>query len=814
MNKKHSDYALGLINKLTLEEKIALVAGHNFMYTNEIPRLGIPSIRMSDGPHGLRIQTPEQDSLMGSSVATCFPSAATSACSWNLDLLKEMGKAMGEEARYYGVDIILGPGVNIKRNPLCGRNFEYFSEDPLLAGKLGAAEVTGIQSEGVGTSLKHFAFNNEENHRMFGDSVVDMRAAREIYLKPFEYIVKNAHPETVMNAYNKVNGISCTENKWLLTDVLRNEWGFDGLVMTDWGATHNRIEGIKAGNDLEMPGDTLICRKWLFDGVKNGTLKEEELNERALNVLDLVSKHINKNKLDNVDWEKHHALASQIAEESAVLLKNNGLLPLKKEDKLCVIGELFEKMRYQGSGSSMITSYKITTCKDAFDSNGVDYIYFKGYQENQKESPSLLTDAVEGAKDFEKVVIFAGLTDSEETEGGDRENMSLPTNQLRLIEELIKANKQIVLVLFGGSSVELPFFDDVNSILNMYLPGQNGGEATYKLLFGEANPSGRLAETWPIKYEDVPFGNEFGKSKQLVYKESVFVGYRYYLSANKDVRFPFGFGLSYTSFDYSDLNIKEDKENIYVTTKVKNIGEVKGKETIQVYVQGHDTNFFKPNRELKGFVKVKLSPNESRTVEIAIRKDDLKHWNIKDNKYDLEQGKYLIQIGRNSRDIILEKSIELDGINLDDIYPKNPGILYKNLKFSEINNEIFEEMSGMRIHKISDKKPFTMESRITDLKASLPGKILYKVVVGVADKELKAANKLPDGVDKDNKVKAAMAMKRMMVSNCPLGMTMAAGQRFPYNLAEGLVDIANWKIFRGLRKINKKIDAPSIPEIK
>ena len=814
MKKAHSEYALKLIKELNIKEKIALVSGHNFMYTNEIPRLGIPFIRMSDGPHGLRIQTPEQDSLMGSSIATCFPTAATSACSWNPELLKQMGKAMGEEARYYGIDIILGPGVNIKRNPLCGRNFEYFSEDPLLAGKLGAAEVEGIQLEGIGTSLKHFAFNNEENHRMFGDSVVDMRAAREIYLKPFEYIVKNAHPETVMNAYNKVNGVSCTENKWLLTDVLRDEWGFDGLVMTDWGATHNRVEGIKAGNDLEMPGDTLICRKWLLDGIKKGTLKEEELDERVLNVLDLVSKHINKNKLENIDWESHHALASQIAEESAVLLKNDGLLPLKKEEKLCVIGELFEKMRYQGSGSSMITSYKITSSKDAFDSKGVNYVYFKGYQENQKESASLLTEAIEGAKEFDKVVLFVGLTDSEETEGGDRENMSLPANQLRLIEALIKAKKQIVLVLYGGSSVELPFFDNVNSILNMYLPGQNGGEATYKLLFGETNPSGRLAETWLEKYEDVPFGDEFGKSKQLVYKESVFVGYRYYLTANKDVRFPFGYGLSYTSFYYSDLNIKEDIENIYVTTNVKNVGLVKGKETIQLYIQGPDTNFFKPIRELKGFMKVELSPNESKIVEIVIRKDDLNHWNIKDNKYVLEKGKYLIQIGRNARDIVLEKSIELDGMNLDEIYSKNTGILYKNLKISEINNEIFEEMCGMKIPKVCNKKPFSMESRITDLKASLPGKILYKVVVGVADKELKAAKKLPDGVDKDNKVKAALAMKRMMVSNCPLGMTMAAGQRFPYNLAEGLVDIANWKIFRGLRKINKKIDAPSLSEIK
>ena len=300
-NQKHSYYALKILPQLTLEEKIALVSGHDFMFTNAIPRLNIPAIRMSDGPHGLRVQTPGEGNIMGSSPATSFPTAATTANSWNPKLLKEMGSMMGEEARYYGIDIILGPGINIKRNPLCGRNFEYFSEDPLLAGALGAGEVMGIQSQGVGVSTKHFAFNNEENHRFMGDSVVDMRAAREIYLKPFEYVVKNAHPETIMNAYNKVNGVYCTENKWLLTDVLRNEWGFDGLVMTDWGATHNRIEGIKAGNDLEMPGDTLICRKWLYDAINNGNLDIKELDERVLNVLDLVSKHLNKNKIETID---------------------------------------------------------------------------------------------------------------------------------------------------------------------------------------------------------------------------------------------------------------------------------------------------------------------------------------------------------------------------------------------------------------------------------------------------------------------------------------------------------------------------------
>ncbi len=808
----HSKYALDLINKLTLEEKIALLAGHNFMFTNEIPRLGIPSIRMSDGPHGLRIQGIEEAGVMAVSTATCFPNAATTANSWNPELLQKMGKAMAEEARFYGIDIILGPGVNIKRNPLCGRNFEYFSEDPLLAGVLGAAEVSGIQSEGIGTSLKHFAFNNEENHRYMGDSVVDMRAAREIYLKPFEYIVKNAHPETIMNGYNLVNGVHCSENKWLLTDILRDEWGFDGLVMTDWGATHDRIKGIKAGTDLEMPGDTPICRKWIYDAIKDGSLDEKELDEKVLNVLDLVSKHINKIKLETVDWNAHHKLAGKIAEQSAVLLKNDGLLPLNKEEKLCVVGELFEKMRYQGSGSSMINPHTLTTCKDAFEKNEVNFVYFKGYKQNDtKQTEALIKEAIEGCKDFDKVLLFIGLTDYEESEGGDRENMSLPQNQLDLINALVKENKKIIVVLFGGSVVELPFFDDVDSILNMFLPGQNGGEATYKLLFGESNPCGRLSETWPIKYSDVPYFEEFGKTKQPVYKESIFVGYRYYLSANKEVRFPFGYGLSYTSFEYSDLSIKEKEDEIVATLTVKNIGVKEGREIVQLYVQGPDTDFFKPIRELKDFTLVNLKPNESKKVEIIISKEDLKHWDLKHKKYRLEAGEYKIQICQNARDVILEKSISLDGENLDEIYEKNIGILYKNLNLDQINNEIFEKMSGTKIPELSKLKPITLESRLPELRQTLPGKILYKVVISVANKEMRKAKKLPEGSDKDNAIKAALAMKRMMETNNPIGMAMAAGEMFPYNYAVGMVELSNWHLIRGIKAFCKKIDAPKLP---
>ena len=813
MAKQHSDYALILINQLKLEEKIALVAGHNFMYTNAVPRLNIPSIRMSDGPHGLRVQGDNEIGVMAASSATCFPTAATTANSWDPKLLEQMGAAMGMEARFYGIDIILGPGVNIKRNPLCGRNFEYFSEDPLLAGKLGAGEVIGIQSQGVGTSLKHYAFNNEENHRFMGDSIVDMRAIREIYLKPFEYIIKNAKPETVMNAYNKVNGTYCSENKWLLTDVLRNQWGFDGLVMTDWGATHNRIKGIKAGNDLEMPGDTTICRKWIFDAVNDGTLDVKELDERVLNVLDLVSKHLEKNKLETIDWEKHHELARLIAEDSAVLLKNdNYSLPLIKNEKICVIGELFEKMRYQGAGSSMINPALLTTCKDAFDKHEVNYIYFKGYKESEVEpSESLIKEAVEGSNNYDKVLLFIGLTDNEESEGGDRDNMSLPANQLALVDALIKENKKIIVVLFGGSASELPFFDEISALLNMFLPGQNGGEATYNLLFGLSNPSGRLAQTWPIKYSDVPYADEFGKTKQAIYKESIFVGYRYYMTANKEVRFPFGFGLSYTKFDYSGLNIKEDDNKIIVSLNVKNIGNYDGKDIIQVYVKGPESEFYKPVRELKGFTKASLKPSESQNVEVVIDKDDLKYWNNRKERFSLENGEYLIQIGRSSGDIILERKINITGDNLNEVYEKTVQNAYKNINIDEIDNSMFELMSGMKIPELPNTKPIDLESRFTELRQTLMGKILYKAVIGLALKDLKKAKKLPEGSERDNRIKAALSLKRMLESNSLTTMTMAAGTMFPYNFAEGFRDFANWHVIRGLKDFLTKIKAPKLP---
>lgn len=805
-----------LIANLTIEEKIALVSGHNFMYTNSVSRLGIPSIRMSDGPHGLRVQNEGGDNgVTGSLPATAFPTASCSANTFNPTLLEKMGKAMGLEAKYYGIDMILGPGVCIKRNPLCGRNFEYFSEDPFLTGRMGAAEVKGIQSTGTGSCVKHYALNNSENYRFMGNSICDMRAMREIYLKQYEYIVKESHPEAIMSAYNQINGTFCSENKWLLTDVLRNEWGFDGVVMTDWGGTKDRVASIKAGNDLEMPGDTVICRKWLLDAINDGSLDIKDLDAMVRNVLVMVQKHKNKEKLESIKWEEHHELAKEIALEGAVLLKNENMLPLSKEEELLVVGELFEKMRFQGAGSSMINPYLYISPKDAFENNRIKYKYFKGYKESELESnPVLLNEALNAAKDYKKVVVFAGLTDYAESEGGDRDTMSLPINQLDLINELVKQDKEIILVLFGGSVIRLPFYDNVKAILDMFLPGQNGGQATYELLYGVVNPSGRLSETWPNTYEDVPFGKSFGKGVNEIYKESIYVGYRYYLTANKEVRFPFGYGLSYSKFVYSGLNIKKENNKLSISLNVKNDSEVDGDEIVQAYVSSPKEKAFKALRELKGFIKVHLKANETKTVNVDIDLEELKFWAPKENRFVLEAGEYNIQIGKNSRDIMLEKSIEIEGEEINSEFEKDVQNVYENLKFDEISDELFEKMSGVKVPEPLPKKPITLESRFTDYKLTFMGKILYKSVLAAAKKEMKKALKLPEGTERENKIKGATFLKRILDSNSTRTLTMSAGSSLPYNFAEGFRDLANGRLIKGIKDFTTKIKAPLLPDNK
>ena len=806
------DDILKLLQELTTEEKAALVAGTDFMFTNSVPRLDIPQIRMSDGPHGLRVQNSGGDNgVAGSEPATAFPTAALTACGWNEDNLYKMGEAIGSEARHYGINVVLGPGVNIKRNPLAGRNFEYFSEDPLLAGRLGAAEIKGIQSNKTGVSLKHFALNNSENYRFMGDSVCDERAMREIYLKAFEIAVKTAKPETVMCAYNKINGTYCSQNKWLLTDVLRKEWGFDGLVMTDWGATHDRIAMLQAGLDLEMPGDTGICRKWIVDGIKSGELAEETLDKAVENVLRLVYKHAGQ-KTERADFATHDLLAEEIAEDCAVLMKNDGMLPLSAEKTYFVAGELFEKMRYQGSGSSMINPTFLTTPRNAFDNAGIKYEYCKGYKENQiAADKTLIDEAVKRAEKYDTVLAFVGLTDYVESEGCDRENMCLPENQLALIDALIKTGKKIVVVLYGGAPVELPFADKAAAILNMYLPGQRGGEATRKLLFGEKNPCGKLAETWVKSYSDVPYGDNFSKTKIEVYKESVFVGYRYYQKANKTVAFPFGFGLSYTTFGYSDMEIEENGGDVIVTATVTNTGDRYGAEIVELYVKAPKTDVYKPEKELRGFAKVYLAAGESKNIAIAVKKSDLGYYNAKEKRFVLESGEYEFQLCSDSETVKLFERIAIKGENVPSPYDKEIFGLYEHAP-DKISDEAFEKMSRLKIPTLSPVKPITLESRFTDMRATLLGKLFNYAVLSVAKKDMKKAKKLPEGTERDNKIKGAFFLKRIMESNSIITMTMSAGRSFPYNFATAFVEFANWHIFRGIRDICSSIKAPALPK--
>ena len=702
-----------LISEMTTEEKAALVSGTDAFYTNPIPRLNIPALSMSDGPHGLRKQIGDFDNgVSDSEPATSFPTAAATASSWNPENTRRMGEAIAEECRFYGVHTLLGPGVNIKRNPLCGRNFEYFSEDPLLAGVMGAAEVEGVQSKGVGVTVKHFALNNSENFRYMGNSIASEKTAREIYLKPFEYIVKHAHPATVMCAYNQVNGTFCSEHRWLLTDVLRNDWGFRGAVMTDWGAMHDRVASLKAGLDLEMPGDTAVCRRWILDGIKDGFLSTDELDAACRNILRWIDAYVKPADPTPVDWDAHHALAAEIAADSAVLLKNDGALPLRASDKLHVCGPLFETMRYQGAGSSMIHPARLTTAKDVFEAHGIQSVPIG---------------------ECDKIVAFIGLTDEYESEGFDRDDMRLPEAQLGLIDTLTETGKPVVVVLFGGSPVELPFHDRVSAILTMYLPGQNGGTATYELLFGHKNPSGKLAETWPMRYEDVPNHDTFGKSINEVYSEGTEVGYRYYNKHNIPVRFPFGFGLSYTTFAHSAWSKVDDA---YEQT-IKNTGAVYGGETAQLFIDG----------ELRGFRKVYLNPGESATVRIVPEPKD----------------------GTAYSDELV-------------VTPEPP------------------------------RFPVTIESCFTDLRQSFAGHILYNIVFSVMKKQARDAKKLPEGPERDNAVKSAIFMKRVMDSNSPRSLSMCAGNRMPYNFAEGFAELTNGHIFKGFRCFLKKIDVPKLPK--
>lgn len=570
-----------IISQMTLEDKVAFCSGKSMWETKDFEKYGIPSMFMCDGPHGLRKQEAAGDMLgiNDSRKATCFPAEVTTASSWDAPLLKRIGRAIGEEAIDQNVGMVLGPGANLKRNPLCGRNFEYFSEDPYLAGKLAAGFIRGVEGEGVGTSLKHFAGNSQETSRFVSDSVVDERTLRELYLSAFEIAVREGRPSMVMCAYPKLNGIHCSDHKELLTDILRDEWGFAGAVVTDWGALSDRIEAFHAGCDLCMPGGAAYMEKEAVQAVREGRLSEESVNASVRRILQLVEQAADETAAGTkpCDYEAHHRLSEEAALSGAVLLQNqNGLLPLKEDVKVAIIGYLAKDMRYQGSGSSHINPTKLVQPIDAFPACE----YAAGCDEKGDTTPELLSEVENVAKNADVAVVFAGLPNRYESEGFDREHMRLPKGHEEMILAAAKANPKTVVVLLCGSAVECPWAEKVQSILYMGLPGQAGGSAVRKLLYGEANPSGRLAETWPLCYEDVPSSEIYGKTKDACYEEGIYVGYRYYEKAKKEVRWPFGYGLSYTKFAYSNLSLDGD----WVTVAVENVGEFDGAEVVPLYV--------------------------------------------------------------------------------------------------------------------------------------------------------------------------------------------------------------------------------------
>ena len=653
-----------LISQMTLEEKAGMCSGLDFWHLKGVERLGIPSVMVSDGPHGLRKQDDKADHLgINDSIkAVCFPPAVLSACSFDRELLETLGETVGDEAQATDLSVVLGPAVNIKRSPLCGRNFEYYSEDPYLAGESAAAFIKGVQSRHVGTSIKHFAANNQEFNRMSASSEVDERTMREIYLPAFETAVKKSQPHTVMCSYNKINGTYASENPWLLTEVLRDEWGFEGYVMSDWGAVNDRVEGLKAGLELEMPASGGITDKEIVKAVQDGTLDEAVLNQAVERILNIIFEYTDNRKEQPLTLEKDHEIAQKVAEESIVLLKNEeAILPLKENEHVAFIGGFVKHPRYQGGGSSHVNSFKVTSAWDALV--GKEHItYAEGFSaETDVYDEKLAAEAIEIARQADKAIIFAGLPESFESEGYDRKHMHLPECQNKLIAEITKVQPNTIVVLHNGAAVEMPWVNEVKGLVEAYLGGQAVGQAIVNILYGMVNPSGKLAETFPIKLEDNPSYLNFGDGDKVEYNEGVFVGYRYYDKKKMDVAFPFGYGLSYTTFEYS--NIKTDKEtltegdNLQVSVDVTNTGDRFGKEIVQLYVADKTEAVRRPEKELKGFEKVALNPGETKTVTFTLDKRSFAWYNTDIHDWYAASGAYEILIAASSREVRLTKTI-------------------------------------------------------------------------------------------------------------------------------------------------------------
>ncbi|MCI8824063.1 MAG: glycosyl hydrolase [Lachnospiraceae bacterium] len=780
-----------LIDQMTLEEKAAILSGRTVWETREVKRLGISSIFLSDGPHGIRKQAGAGDhlGLNASLEATCFPTAATVANSWNEQLGEEIGEALGEEAQAMEVNVLLGPGLNIKRSPLCGRNFEYFSEDPYLSGKMAAAYVRGIQKKGVYACLKHFAANSQELRRMSMDSVVDERALREIYLTGFEIAVKEGHAKSIMSSYNKINGVYANEDRHLLKEILRDEWGFDGFVVTDWGGSNDHVKGVEAGSNLEMPAPGLDSAREILRAVENQTLDTEELDACVDDLLDAILT-LKKSALPDAgfDQEAHHRLAKKAAVESAVLLKNEGnILPLKSKTKTALIGDFVFTPRYQGAGSSMVNPTKVEALAQTVENYHLQVVGMaRGCQRNGEPDEEQLKEAVELAKKADVVIYAFGLDELSESEGLDRSHMRIPENQIRLLKELYQVNPNIVGILSGGSAVEMPWHTCCKAILHGYLTGQAGAGALLDLLTGKANPSGRLNETYPLRYEDTPAFHYFpSKERTAEYRESIYVGYRYYDTAKAAVQYPFGHGLSYTEFAYSNLKVTAEG----VTLTVTNTGEMDGAEVVQVYVGLPGAEVFRPEKELKGFVKIFLKKGESREVSISFDNKTFRYWNEKTGGWETEGGSYRIMVGASVMDIRLTGSVSITGTTKTNPCTKEELPSYYTGKIRQVEDAEYTKLLGRPIPDGSWSGELGRNDAICQMyyAKSWLARAIYRRLTAMKKKS--EAKGKPD-------------LNILFIYNMPFrGIAKMTNGAVSMEMVDGMVLAVNGHLFRGLGKI-------------
>lgn len=793
--------ALELVSQMTLEEKASLLSGEDFWRLKGVARLGLPMITVTDGPHGLRKQPDSSDHLgINPSVpATCFPTASATACSFDRELMREIGAAIGEECCEEDVAVVLGPGLNIKRSPLCGRNFEYISEDPYLTGELAAAFVKGVQNLDVGVSVKHFALNNQETRRMTCESVCDERAMREIYLAGFERAVKQSDPWTVMCAYNLVCGKFASDSRLLLTDILRDEWGFTGTVVTDWGALNDKLEAVRAGCDLEMPVVSRTNDKLIVKAVKEGKLAEAEVGACAARVVELILKSQSRKKLSGTK-RAHHALARRAEAESAVLLKNEDkLLPGNPAQRAAVIGAFARTPRYQGAGSSRINPTRMDNACDELAARGLTFDYAPGYSlANDDIDEVLIDEACEAAKGKDIVCLFAGLPDRYESEGFDREKLDMPPSHIRLIERVSEVNPNLAVILSGGSVIDMAWEGRAKAILMGYLGGQAGAGGVADILLGRTSPSGKLAESWCEKLSDNPSYAYFpGYAKTVEYRESIYVGYRYYDKAKKRVRYPFGYGLSYTAFEYSNLRVEGGEGNSFtVRVDVKNVGEVAGAEIVQLYVAPPEGALYRAAQELKGFTKLTLAPGEVKTAIFTLTGRDFACWDANAHGWHVEAGAYELRAAASSRDIRLSVSVDVKAEGAQTSVPdyRKSAPCYYNLSngIANVPGSAFEAVYGSNLpaRERTPGAPHTRNSTINEIRDTWLGRMLASII-------LKEAGKMA-GDAEDLRL-----MMEGMMREAPLRMLLMYNAVLTPNRLDGIIDLLNGYFFKGMGRLIK-----------